>query len=63
MATLERYSSFEEIDEAQERDHKASRLASNKKKESSKKTSGQNLFKEFGELLRKGKVSTPTQKK
>ncbi|MDQ6608276.1 MAG: hypothetical protein M3Y85_00435 [Bacteroidota bacterium] len=63
MAKLERYSSFEEMDEAQKRDNRMSGPASAKKKKSSKETPGQRLFREFGELLRKGKVSPSAKKK
>lgn len=63
MPTVERYSSFEEMDEAQERDNKKSLPLSKKNKKSLKETPGQKLFREFGELLRKGMVSTPGKKK
>ena len=63
MAKLERYSSFEEMDEAEQRDNKNAEPLSAKKKKSLKETPGQKLFKEFGERLRKGIVPAPFKKK
>lgn len=62
MATLERYSSFEEMDEAQIRDNQNAKPVSDKKKKSAE-TPGQKMFREFGELLRKGIMTTPAKKK
>lgn len=51
MVKVERYSSFEEMENAQR--------VSKKKKKNLKETEGQKLFRQFGELLRKSMHTTP----
>lgn len=54
MAKVKRYSSFEEMENA---------AYSEKKKKPAKSSSNQKIFKEFGELLRKGMLPNLPKKK